>query len=103
MANWFMITLVGEDQPNIVAPVSQALFEGNCQLGETSMMRLGGNFTIMMMVSHTGSNADLEALIEPVATKLKLRAHVDAIAYHVARAQASAAAAGNEVPAGVVL
>jgi glycine cleavage system transcriptional repressor len=49
--DWQMLTLVGEDQSGIVAQVTEALFQGGCTLGETSMIRLGGNFTIMLMVS----------------------------------------------------
>lgn len=75
--DWQMLTLVGGDQPGIVARVTQALYQGGCTLGETSMIRLGGNFTIMLMVSDGGKN--LAALIEPVAQELKLRYHLDPI------------------------
>ena len=50
MENWLMLTLVGKDLPEIVAKISQALFDLSGNLGETSMTRLGGNFTIMLMV-----------------------------------------------------
>ena len=75
--DWQMLTLVGEDQPGIVARVTEALFDGGCTLGETSMIRLGGNFTIMMMV-RDGQNA-IEPLIQPVAQRLGLRFHLDPI------------------------
>ena len=63
---WHMLTLIGEDKPGIVAAVTQALFDLGLNLGETSMLRLGGNFTIMMMV--TGSHPDgfLEDRLKPV-------------------------------------
>ncbi|HEC17666.1 MAG TPA: ACT domain-containing protein [Sedimenticola sp.] len=76
MNNWKMVTLVGEDRPGIVADVTDALYRNGWSLGEASMMRLGGNFTIMMMVAGDG---DLEAALAPVAEKLGLRLHVDAI------------------------
>ena len=76
---WFMLTLVGKDQPGIVARVSEALFRGGCNLGEASMMRLGGNFTIMMMVRHGGSAGALRGLVDPVAAALGLTVHVDSI------------------------
>ena len=60
MSNWFMVTLVGKDRPAIVAHVSNALYEEGCNLGETSMLRLGGNFTIMMMVNYQGNKKGLE-------------------------------------------
>ena len=75
--DWQMLTLVGEDQPGIVAQVTRALYQGGCTLGETSMIRLGGNFTIMMMVSDGGK--PLADLIEPVAGRLRLQYHLDPI------------------------
>ncbi|MDH5544313.1 MAG: amino acid-binding protein [Gammaproteobacteria bacterium] len=83
MAAWFMITLVGEDQPNIVASVTRALFEAQCHLGETSMIRLGGNFTIMMMVKYNGEEDGLSQLLQPLSDKLHLRLHVDPITGHL--------------------
>ncbi|GAB4357921.1 MAG: amino acid-binding protein [Gammaproteobacteria bacterium] len=79
MKHWYMVTLVGEDRPGIVAKVTSALYEGECNLGETSMMRLGENFTIMMMVSSDASASQLESLLRPVADSLGLRLHVDRI------------------------
>jgi glycine cleavage system transcriptional repressor len=74
---WQMLTLVGADQPGIVAQVTDALFRGGCTLGETSMIRLGGNFTIMMMVDGGQSEQALNACMAPVAEKLGLRYHLD--------------------------
>ena len=79
MKHWYMLTLVGEDRPGIVAKVTSALFDGNCNLGETSMMRLGGSFTIMMMVGSDASATQLEKLLSPVVDSLGLRLHVDRI------------------------
>jgi glycine cleavage system transcriptional repressor len=73
---WHMLTIIGEDRPGIVAAVTQALFEGGCNLGETSMIRLGGNFTIMMMVAHPGDAPALAALAGPAAKHLGLHLHV---------------------------
>jgi len=79
MANWHMLTLVGADRPGIVARLTDALFRAHCSLGEASMLRLGENFTIMMMVSG-GDGADaLLSVVEPVARELGLRFHIDPI------------------------
>ena len=43
------------------------------------MMRLGGNFTIMLMVNHGGSLKSLREMVDPVAQSLGLRLHVDGI------------------------
>lgn len=80
MANkWYMLTLVGRDRPGIVAHVSAALFDGGANLGEASMMRLGANFTMMLMVEFPGRARQLEDLVEPVAESMGLRHHVDPI------------------------
>ncbi|RTZ73022.1 MAG: amino acid-binding protein [Gammaproteobacteria bacterium] len=77
MNNWYMLTLTGEDRPGIVARVTRALFERNMNLGEASMLRLGGNFTIMMMVSGEMDAQTLEATLAPVASGLGLSLHID--------------------------
>lgn len=77
MADWSMLTLVGADRPGIVARVTRAIFDAGGSLGEASMIRLGGNFTIMMMVSAQGREAALERAVSPVASELGLRFHID--------------------------
>jgi glycine cleavage system transcriptional repressor len=76
---WYMLTLVGKDRPGIVAHVTAALYEGGANLGETSMMRLGGNFTIMMMVQFSGTSHALQDLVGGVAESLGLQLHIDHI------------------------
>jgi len=80
---WTMVTVIGSDRPGIVARVSAALFEHGCHLGEASMMRLGGNFTIMLMVGHDGDASEVEAILVPVTGPLGLRLHVDRIEGHL--------------------
>ncbi len=75
-----MLTLVGADRTGIVAKVTEALYRAGCALGETSMLRLGANFTIMMMVSDGTGVEKLEAAVRPVARELGLRFHIDPIA-----------------------
>lgn len=74
-----MLTVVGKDKPGIVAGLTQALYEANCNLGEASMSRLGGNFTIMLMVQYPGSLEDLKNLARQVTDKMELRCHADVI------------------------
>jgi glycine cleavage system transcriptional repressor len=76
MNNWKMLTLVGADRPGIVARVTNALYQGGWNLGEASMLRLGANFTIMMMVAGEG---DVQELLRPVSEEMGLRVHVDSI------------------------
>lgn len=76
---WYMLTLVGRDRPGIVAHITHALYEGGCNLGETSMMRLGTSFTIMMMVQHDGNLNSLQKLMQGEAESLDLHLHIDKI------------------------
>ena len=71
-----MLTLVGEDQAGIVAKVTDCLYRSGWNLGETSMIRLGGNFTVMMMVAGHGN---IQKILGPVARELDLHMHVDDI------------------------
>lgn len=79
MNKWYMLTLVGKDRPGIVAHVTSALFEGGCNLGEASMMRLGGNFTIMLMAQCDGNAKAVHDLLAQVAESMNLHLHVDRV------------------------
>jgi glycine cleavage system transcriptional repressor len=79
MTDWNMLTLVGQDRPGIVARVTRALYQAGCNLGEASMLRLGGNFTILLMVAGSRPCAELEAVLAPVAQELNLRIHLDPV------------------------
>jgi len=82
MASWYMLTLIGKDRAGIVAAVTRALFEGGCNLGEASMIRLGGSFTIMLMIQHDGEVDELERLMQPAAQSMALRFRLDPIEGH---------------------
>jgi len=74
-----MLTLVGEDQPGIVAAVTQALYEKGMNLGEASMLRLGGSFTVMMMVSGLNDPEQIRHALAAPVQHFGLRMHVDAV------------------------
>ncbi len=75
--SWYMLTVVGQDRLGIVTALVQALYEGCCHLGEDSMMRLGENFTVMMMTGATENT--MKGLTAPAAEHMQLRIHVDPI------------------------
>ena len=75
MKKWSLLTLVGADQAGIVANVTSALAAADCELGETSMMRMGGSFSMMLRVRHDGQ--DLATLLKEVCEKLNLHMHID--------------------------
>jgi glycine cleavage system transcriptional repressor len=74
-----MLTLVGQDRPGIVAAITAALYQAGANLGEATMMRLGGNFSIMMMARFDGVIDELIQVVQPAAERLALRVHVDPI------------------------
>jgi len=74
-----MLTIVGEDKPGIVAKITYTLYSNNCNLGEASMNRLGGNFTTMLMISSNDDKTKLHDLLAPICETLNLRFHIDDI------------------------
>jgi glycine cleavage system transcriptional repressor len=79
MKQWFMLTVVGRDQPGIVAGLTDALYKAGANLGEASMARLGGNFTVMLMTEAEADEAALRRLIDPFARAKQLHVHIDRI------------------------
>ena len=79
MENWYMLSLVGQDRPGLVAEVSAALCKAGCNLGDSSMARLGANFTIMVMVQWDGSTDQLSELVRPISQSLELTPHIQAL------------------------
>tara|TARA_B110000438_G_scaffold249207_1_gene252361 strand:+ start:327 stop:866 length:540 start_codon:yes stop_codon:yes gene_type:complete len=77
--HWLMLTLVGKDQPGIVAEVSRVLFDMQGNLGEASMTRLGGNFTIMLMACIPEEKTVVDEKLRPVCDRLELFFHLDEI------------------------
>jgi len=76
MSKWYMLTVIGRDRPGIVARVTSALYQAGCNLGEASMLRLGGNFTIMLMVQGGDGAEAVRRALEPVIQELALDCHV---------------------------
>ena len=83
MSKWYIVSVVGKDKAGIVSHISSALYEGGCDLGEASMMRLGDSFTIMMMVGYDGNIKSLEKLVAPVAESLGQHIHIDNVDSHL--------------------
>jgi len=80
MKHWYMLTLVGKDQPNIVAKLTDCLYHADCSLGEANMNRLGGSFTVMLMVEKKHDKATMKTLLQPIVDEFDLSLHLKAIA-----------------------
>ncbi len=79
MNQWKLLTLVGRDQTGIVARITRALYQCGATLGKASMMRLGGNFTMMLMLQTPTSIDSLCEQLKPVVETLKLNYHFQEI------------------------
>lgn len=79
MENWYLVSLVGKDRPGLVAKVSAALCKAGCNLGDSSMARLGGNFTILLMVQTKGTADQLLEIIQPLCQTLELSPQIKTV------------------------
>ena len=51
MENYLVITALGEDHPGIIQVLSELVLDSNCNITESRMSVLGGEFAVLMMVS----------------------------------------------------
>ncbi len=77
MQRW-IVTALGKDQHGIVAGVTKALYQAGCNLEDSAMTRLEGEFTVMLIFSsRVKTTAErLQKAFAPVARKLKLVVHI---------------------------
>ena len=71
--NWYLLSLVGRDRHGIVAKLSAGLCKNGCNLGDSSMARLGNNFVIMLAVQFDGSQEALNNIVAPLAGVMDLK------------------------------
>lgn len=77
MSKNYLVSFTGRDQPGIVAAVSRELAALGCNLGDTSMVQLAGNFCMMMVVSGELDDVTLRQRLAKVCEQLELNVHVD--------------------------
>ena len=70
---WYLLSLIGKDRPGIVARLSAGLCKNGCNLGDSSMARLGDNFVIMIAVQFEGSQEALSNIVSPLAGSMDLK------------------------------
>ncbi|MBF0359219.1 MAG: amino acid-binding protein [Magnetococcales bacterium] len=78
MKHYALLTIFGKDRPGIVAQVTRVLFETGCNIADSSMTRLGGEFTIMLVLSLPDgfSPSDLSKQLLPVVNEMALHHHI---------------------------
>jgi glycine cleavage system transcriptional repressor len=60
-SNVWSFSAVGQDRPGIVAALSKVLYEHDCNLSDSSMTILAGQFAVVLILE-TGEKTDAEAL-----------------------------------------
>ena len=73
LKKWYLLSIVGKDKPGIVAKLSAKLCKNGCNLGDSSMARLGNNFVIMLAVQFDGSQEALNNIVAPLAGTMDLK------------------------------
>ena len=78
----WILTAVGKDRPGIVAQVTKILFTLGCNLEDSSMTRLGGEFAIMLVFSSSKpmTTQRVEQACNPISSTLKLAVHLKPLA-----------------------
>jgi len=94
MANHALLTAMGRDRPGIVAAVSGVLYERGCNIEDSTMARLGGDFAIMLMVS-LPEGLTCESLsdgLDPVRREMDLTLQLTAVGEEAGADRGAAAA-----------
>jgi glycine cleavage system transcriptional repressor len=72
----YLLTAAGRDRPGLVAAVSKILFEEGCNLEDSAMTRLQGEFAILLIFSGPATTVSLEKKVNVLGKKLGLAVHL---------------------------
>lgn len=78
MVQRWIVTAIGKDRPGIVAGVTKILFQLGCNLEDSAMTRLEGEFAIMLIFSTPAkvTDARLRKAFTPLQSRLRLAVHL---------------------------
>ena len=78
MANRWIVTALGQDRTGIVAGVTQVLYRLGCNLEDSAMTRLEGEFAIMLIFSAKPAQTEpvLRRAFASLEQRLKLAVHL---------------------------
>ena len=81
MKRVWILTALGKDRPGIVASVTRVLFQLGCNLEDSAMTRLAGEFAIMLILAAPGrlTQERLERAFGSLAHRLTLAVHLKAL------------------------
>jgi predicted amino acid-binding ACT domain protein len=69
MSQRFIMTAFGKDRPGIAADVSEIMYENGCNLEDTSMTLLAGEFTLILLF--TAASADVAGPLSKACRRLE--------------------------------
>jgi glycine cleavage system transcriptional repressor len=73
MASYLVISALGTDRPGIVQEISRAVLDSGCNIEDSRMTVLGGEFAVLMLISgNWNSIAKLEGMLPGLQEKLDL-------------------------------
>jgi glycine cleavage system transcriptional repressor len=93
MQQRFIMTAFGHDRPGIVADVTQILYENGCNLEDTSMTLLAGQFTLILLFS--AGAADVADRLSKACRRLEQESGITAFFSLIAAEATAAAVAGG--------
>ncbi len=81
MTHRWIVTALGKDRPGIVAGVTRVLYDRGCNLEDSAMTRLEGEFAIMLIFSSPASQTEarMRAAFVPLERRLGLVVHLKAL------------------------
>jgi len=87
---WMAVTAVGRDRPGIVARVTGAMLHLGCNLGETSMTRLRGEFAMILLARLPSPRTVEEAreALQTLSAEMDLTVTVRALSREESRSSA---------------
>ena len=78
MSSRWIVTVLGKDRPGIVAGVTKVLYKLGCNLEDSAMTRLEGEFTIMLIFSSPAKATEqaIRQACEPLERQMRLVVHL---------------------------
>ena len=69
MKRWFALSAIGHDRSGFVADLAELIYECDCNLEDSSMTVLGGEFAVLLLLS--GQGADVERRLSLACKRLE--------------------------------
>lgn len=93
MSKKFVLTAFCKDRPGIVADIAQIIYENGCNLEDSAMTNLTGEFAMIFLVSplSAGDEADLEGILSTECRRLERDKGITAFVRQVSPTQTTQA------------